>query len=104
MARRSKHVASFGELEARQIAKASRRVSSSGTQKGEERIDRLLTVEEAAEILRCSASSLNKWRGSGAGPRFVYIGNRIRYRTSDIIAYVNRQTRASTSASEAPAA
>jgi excisionase family DNA binding protein len=67
-------------------------------------IDHLLTVGEAAELLNCSASSLNKWRVTGHGPRFTYIGNRIRYRTSELAAYINRRTRASTSASEAPAA
>jgi predicted DNA-binding transcriptional regulator AlpA len=66
-------------------------------------LDRLLKVGEAAELLSCSVSSLNKWRITGNGPRFVYIGNRIRYRTSEIAAYINRRTRASTSASEAPA-
>jgi predicted DNA-binding transcriptional regulator AlpA len=64
----------------------------------------LLTVGEVAELLRCSKSSLNKWRISGSGPRFIYIGNRVRYRVSEIIAFINRQTRASTSAPEAPAA
>jgi hypothetical protein len=61
----------------------------------------LLTVAETAGVLRCSVSALNKWRGVGKGPRFIYIGAHVRYRRGDIIAYVARQTRASTSA-EAP--
>lgn len=59
----------------------------------------LLTVQEVAAILRCSVSSLNKWRLSGAGPRFVRVGSRVRYRPADVVAYVHEQTRISTSQS-----
>jgi hypothetical protein len=48
-------------------------------------IDPLLTVPEVADLLRCSVSSLNKWRLSGNGPKFVYVGRRVRYRPSDIL-------------------
>jgi predicted DNA-binding transcriptional regulator AlpA len=65
-------------------------------------VDRLLTVREVAEFLRCSKSSLDKWRLTGDGPRFVCVGSRVRYRASEVIAFIERQTRASTS--EAPAA
>jgi len=57
----------------------------------------LLTVQEVAAILRCSVSSLNKWRLLGRGPRFVRVGSRVRYVPSDVIAYVREQTRSSTS-------
>lgn len=57
----------------------------------------LLTVQEVAVILRCSVSSLNKWRLSGLGPRFVRVGSRVRYAPADVVAYVSKQTRASTS-------
>jgi excisionase family DNA binding protein len=60
-------------------------------------LDRLLTVEELAELLRCSVSTLNKWRVSGFGPRFVYVGSRVRYRRSDVAAFVADATRTSTS-------
>jgi|SoiMetStandDraft_2_1073263.scaffolds.fasta_scaffold279825_2 predicted DNA-binding transcriptional regulator AlpA len=60
-------------------------------------LDPLLTVAEVAELLRCSVSSLNKWRLSGDGPKFVYVGRRVRYRPADVTAYVVTQTRASTS-------
>jgi hypothetical protein len=42
-------------------------------------IDPLLTVGEAAAILRCSTASLNKWRLTGKGPAFIYVGRRVRY-------------------------
>jgi len=59
---------------------------------------RLLTPEETAEFLRCSVSSLNKWRVYGRGPRFVRVESRVRYRFRDVINYVDTQTRVSTSA------
>ena len=62
----------------------------------------LLTVEETADFLRCSISILNKWRVAGAGPPFVRIGTRVRYRLSDLTAFIKTRTRTSTS--EAPAA
>ena len=61
----------------------------------------LLTVEETAKILRCSKSSLNKWRLTGAGPRFVRLGRSVRYRPADIVNYFAEQTRSSTSESAA---
>ena len=57
----------------------------------------LLTVGEAADILRCSVSSLNKWRCSGRGPRFVRVGSRVRYRRADLAKYISELTRSSTS-------
>jgi len=62
----------------------------------------LLTVQEVAALLRCSVSSLNKWRLTGQGPRFVYVGHRVRYRSTDIAAYIAERTRTSTSATSAP--
>ena len=52
----------------------------------------LLTVGEVAGLLRCSVSSLNKWRISGRGPRFIRVGSRVRYREGDIAAFVEAQT------------
>ena len=57
----------------------------------------LLTTEEVAAILRCSESSLNKWRVAGNGPRFVYVGSRVRYTRSDLAEFIASSTRASTS-------
>ena len=64
---------------------------------GDEGIDPLLTVCETAEILRCSVHSLNKWRLTGNGPRFVRVGSRVRYRRSAIADFIENSTRASTS-------
>jgi hypothetical protein len=59
--------------------------------------DQLLTVNEAAAILRCSVASLNKWRLSGKGPAFIYVGRRVRYTRAALIAFIAASTRQSTS-------
>jgi hypothetical protein len=57
----------------------------------------LLTVNETAAILRCSVSSLNKWRLTGRGPAFLYVGRRIRYTPNALVAFIKASTRQSTS-------
>ena len=59
----------------------------------------LLTVSEVAALLRCSVSSLNKWRLFGNGPTFIKVGSRVRYRLTDIALWVARESRTSTSQS-----
>lgn len=59
--------------------------------------DPLLLTQEAAAILRRSVSSMNKWRGDGRGPRYVRVGGSIRYRLSDIRAFIAANIRTSTS-------
>jgi hypothetical protein len=68
-----------------------------GTNSTEPLLDQLLTVHEAAAILRCSPHSLNKWRLTGAGPAFIYVGSRVRYRRADLAEFVAASTRRSTS-------
>jgi hypothetical protein len=60
-------------------------------------VDSLLTVGEAAAILRCSVSSLNKWRLNGRGPAFLYCGRRVRYTRAALAAFIAASTRQSTS-------
>jgi hypothetical protein len=64
----------------------------------------LLTVEEVAGVLRCSVSSLNKWRVAGCGPPFVHVGHRVRYRAADLNAYIAAHTVTSTSGGIPPPA
>ena len=54
--------------------------------------ERLLSVEEVAEILGVPTSTLHYWsyRGEG-GPPCARIGRRLRYRPSDVEAYVAAQ-------------
>ena len=54
-------------------------------------------VNEAADYLRSSKSTLDKLRGTGNGPRFSKIGKRVIYDITDLDAYAERNKRASTS-------
>lgn len=56
-----------------------------------------LRVKEAALCLGLSASTLNKWRTQGRGPRFVKLGRVIGYLATDLDAWLQDQTRSSTS-------
>jgi hypothetical protein len=60
-------------------------------------LEQLLTVGEVAAILRCSKSSLDKWRLRGGGPAFVYVGRRVRYTRAALAAFIGNCTRVSTS-------
>jgi hypothetical protein len=64
----------------------------------------LLTVGEAAAILRCSVASLNRWRLTGEGPKFVYVGRRVRYEHTALADFIAASTRNSTSDPGEPAA
>ena len=53
----------------------------------------LFTVEEAAAYLTIAKSTLNIWRISGGhGLPFVKLGRSVRYKKSDLDAYLKRQT------------
>ena len=64
----------------------------------------LLTVEQAAELLTLSSSTLNKRRTTGGGPPFVKLGRSVRYRLADVTAWLESRVRASTSEPGAPRA
>lgn len=59
--------------------------------------DQLLTTKECAALLAVHPVTLATWRlEAHKGPRFVKIGSAVRYRRSDIDAWLERQTRIST--------
>jgi predicted DNA-binding transcriptional regulator AlpA len=60
-------------------------------------IEPLLHPREAARILNVSLSWLAKSRLSGEGPRFVKIGQAVRYLESSLREFIKGQTRGSTS-------
>jgi predicted DNA-binding transcriptional regulator AlpA len=62
----------------------------------------LLSAREAAALLHLSERTLERFRVSGAGPKFVRLGRSIRYRLGDIEAFIASRTVGSTS--ERPAA
>ena len=44
----------------------------------------LLTTRELASALRLSPATLQLWRRTGRGPRYLKIGKSVRYRVSDV--------------------
>jgi excisionase family DNA binding protein len=61
----------------------------------------LLTPEQAAEYLNTSADTLAVWRSTGrVNIPFVRIGRAIRYRLSDLEAYVTSKTVGAVSVTE----
>jgi predicted DNA-binding transcriptional regulator AlpA len=60
-------------------------------------MSKLNSVEEAATKTGMSVSTLNKWRVTGFGPKFVKLGKRVLYRDEDIEAFITAGIRSSTS-------
>lgn len=57
----------------------------------------LLNGREAALALRLSERTLERLRVSGGGPRFVKAGRAVRYRASDLEAWIEAHVLGSTS-------
>jgi excisionase family DNA binding protein len=51
----------------------------------------LLTLPEAAELLRAPVATLRYWRHLGSGPRSFRLGRRVLYRRDDVQAWVDAQ-------------
>lgn len=51
----------------------------------------IMTIEEAAELLRTPVSTLRYWRHMNRGPRAARIGGRIMYRQADLEQWLNEQ-------------
>jgi predicted DNA-binding transcriptional regulator AlpA len=64
-------------------------------------VEPLLNTTQAAVVLGFNPSFLAKARLTGAGPRFLKIGRAVRYRRSDIDAWLADKGRMSTSDSGA---
>ena len=54
--------------------------------------DRLLTRREAAEFLRLQPQTLAAWAMTGKHLPFVRCGRAVRYKQSDLEAFLERQT------------
>jgi predicted DNA-binding transcriptional regulator AlpA len=57
----------------------------------------LLTTKQTADLLGLKFNSLEIWRLQGKGPKYRKIGRLVRYAESDILEYLDSQTRTSTS-------
>jgi excisionase family DNA binding protein len=55
-----------------------------------------LSTKEAARLLGIHYNTLCKWRIRGGGPRFVRVGAAIRYRGSDLEAWLDNHTYSNT--------
>ena len=52
----------------------------------------LLTITEAAELLRAPVASLRYWRHLGTGPRSCFrLGRRVLYRSDDLRSWIDAQ-------------
>lgn len=58
---------------------------------------RAVDTDGAAERLGVTPETLRNWRWRGDGPPFVKLGRAVRYRLSDLSAWLDAQTRTSTS-------
>lgn len=58
--------------------------------------ERLWDSDGAAAVLDISPRTLEYLRVKGSGPRFVKVGRRVRYRATDLTAYLDERTRTST--------
>jgi len=59
---------------------------------------RLLLPKDVAEQLGVTERTLERWRITGEGPRFVKISrSTVRYKAEDIAAFINERLRANTS-------
>ncbi len=63
-------------------------MSDLSTQVIDERTERLLTVHEVADWLGLTAGTLRYWRHVHRGPRSLSVGGAVRYRASDVEAWL----------------
>lgn len=49
-----------------------------------EKLERLLSRTEVAEMLRVPASTVASWAHRGIGPRYFRVGRHTRYRLADV--------------------
>lgn len=60
-------------------------------------LEPLLTTAQAATCLGTTKRTLEAWRYEGGGPVFVKLGGRlVRYRQSDLAAFIDEGTRLNT--------
>jgi predicted DNA-binding transcriptional regulator AlpA len=59
--------------------------------------DRLLTIAEAAALMRAPVATLRYWRHLGTGPHSFRLGRRVMYRHSDLLTWIEKQATAAVS-------
>ena len=58
---------------------------------------KLLTNDQTAELIGLKSNTLEIWRWQGKGPVYRKIGRLVRYAESDVLAWLDAQTRQNTS-------
>ncbi|MGT2505501.1 helix-turn-helix transcriptional regulator [Cupriavidus basilensis] len=58
---------------------------------------KLLTNTQTADLLGLRSNTLEIWRTQGKGPVYRKIGRAVRYAEPDVLAWLDAQTRTSTS-------
>jgi excisionase family DNA binding protein len=53
------------------------------------KVQRLLSVEEVAEVLGVPVRTLYQWRHKGVGPLGLRVGRHLRYRAADVSAWID---------------
>ena len=61
---------------------------------------KLLTNDQTADLLGLRHNTLEIWRFQGKGPVYRKVGRLVRYVESDVLAWLDAQTRQSTSETE----
>jgi excisionase family DNA binding protein len=56
------------------------------------RYDPLLTIDEVSHWLGVPKGTLYQWRSRNQGPRAIKVGGALRYRRSEVDAFLDRQT------------
>lgn len=54
--------------------------------------DELLTIDEAAALVRAPVATLRYWRHLGTGPHSFRVGRAVRYWRRDVLTWLNEQT------------
>ena len=54
--------------------------------------DQLLTITEAAELVRAPVATLRYWRHLGTGPHSFRLGRRVVYRADELRSWIDAQS------------
>jgi excisionase family DNA binding protein len=57
-------------------------------------LEPLLSIEELAEYLHVPVTTIRDWRTDGKGPCAIKVGGRVRFATSDVLAWLHQQREA----------
>lgn len=62
-----------------------------------ENLEELLTGQEYARLRQCSVRTIERERSTGEGCRYIKLGRSVRYKRRDIVDFIERNARLSTS-------